>query len=61
MDVLKQNEYNLEELLNPEEIFITFHKYFFKDTNLLNKLLCRYPKWPWRKDRLEKGVYLPVW
>ena len=59
-NLLKENNFDLEELLNPEEKCITNYGSEFKSVEDLAELLHRHPRWDALKEKLEKGCEFPV-
>ena len=58
--LLKDNNFNLEKLLNPANHCITNYGSEFKPTNELDPLLSHHPRWIELKDRLDNGVTFPL-
>jgi len=59
-NLLKENNFDLEALLNPEEKCITNYRSEFKSVEDLAELLHRHPRWDALKEKLEKGCEFPV-
>jgi len=59
-NLLKENNFELEKLLNPTEKCVTRYESEFKSVEDLAELLHRHPRWGAMKERLEKGCEFPV-
>lgn len=59
-DLLKENNFELEKLLNPTDKCVTSYGSEFKSVEDLAELLHRHPRWEAMKEKLEKGCDFPV-
>ena len=59
-NLLKENNFELETLLNPTKKCVTSYGSEFKSVEDLAELLHRHPRWEAMKERLEKGCEFPV-
>ncbi len=55
-DLLKENNFELEKLLNPTDKCVTSYGSEFKSVEDLAELLHRHPRWEAMKEKLEKAV-----
>jgi hypothetical protein len=59
--LLKDNNFNLEELINPKDsTSVTSYGLEFKDVKLLQKLLHLHPRWKAMEEHLTKGAKFPI-
>ena len=59
-DLLKKNNFNLSQLLNPPDRCVTNYGSEFKSTADLEPLLIHHPRWIELKSRLDNGVSFPL-
>ena len=59
-ELLSNNNYNLEALLNPTKQCATSYGSEFKSSDKLEKLLKFHPRWLSLKDKLERGCEFPL-